>query len=684
MSPRAGIPLPTICRRTAFCLLIPLLPLVFASCSVTDFVGAYFNTYYNARRLFTEAETETFAQADSRPGGRNYLAPFTISAGTKAKFTSVIEKCSKLLQYHPESSLVDDALMMIGKAYYYQDEDQSAARKYRELIEGYPGGGLKLEAELYLAYAQYRMNAREGARATALLLAEEAGNEGEEGLLARASSVLGEIAVGEKDYASARGYFETAAEHGGTASQRAASWMQVGTMYSRMGKYSEAQAAFEKAEGESDTYGGEYRGRMGEIRMLAKQGEYDRARAGLEELRQSSNNREFFGEIDLEIGHVYREMGDFTAAREQYVYVDTTYARTENAANAYYALGNLYENVLFRYDLALPAYIKARSEYPLASITLDAARRSDYLGKYFQYVREIAKYDSIRALMHSADTSHAAHLDTASTGAGKDSVRTSAPPPPAMSLESVEEKLASNENELAGLFYATIGLPDSAERRYRNVVAIRPDGPLVPRALFTLAQIYSRDTTGSRGRVDSIYHAIIERFPGSEFAAESRRLLGLPVQKQILDPAEQSYTLGESLMVAGKNLAAIATFRTIVERYPASPFSSRALYAAGWLYENELDRPDSALATYERLITRYPASPYAVKVQPRMIEAKSPGKSQSAADSTELERSADRRLGTIDDEVVRGKRRTVPDTPAGQRPQGEPKKPAETERPDLE
>ena len=74
------------------------------ACSVGEFVGAYFNTYYNAEKLFSEAEDEILHPRTGRPPDESSSVPFVVEAASKTKFTSVIEKCSKLLQYHPESS----------------------------------------------------------------------------------------------------------------------------------------------------------------------------------------------------------------------------------------------------------------------------------------------------------------------------------------------------------------------------------------------------------------------------------------------------------------------------------------------------------------------------------------------------------------------------------------------------
>src|SRR5512135_3223185 len=68
----AKTPRPSL-RILTLLLLIGITSAAVPSCGVVDFVSAYFNTYYNARRLFNDAETEVISQLDARPGGRNWL-----------------------------------------------------------------------------------------------------------------------------------------------------------------------------------------------------------------------------------------------------------------------------------------------------------------------------------------------------------------------------------------------------------------------------------------------------------------------------------------------------------------------------------------------------------------------------------------------------------------------------------
>jgi outer membrane protein assembly factor BamD (BamD/ComL family) len=190
-----------------------------------------------------------------------------------------------------------------------------------------------------------------------------------------------------------------------------------------------------------------------------------------------------------------------------------------------------------------------------------------------------------------------------------------------LSIDSVNAKRENAENELAGLFYATIVLPDSAEFWYREVLEDYPSGRDAPRALYTLAQIYSgRDSVASKPVVDSLYREIVRQFPRSQFAPEARKFLGLPPVGPVVDDAEQAYDRAERLLVTGDSAGAAEDFKKLAQHYPRSPLASRALFAAGWIYENRLYIPDSAIATYSKLIALYPTSPYATGVSPKLAE----------------------------------------------------------------
>jgi TolA-binding protein len=602
---------------------------------------SYFNTYYNAQRLFAEAEDEVWSLPELQKTGRNYyLAQFNISQSTKGKFTQVVEKCSKLLQYHPNSSLVDDALLMIGMSYFYEGDNLQAERKFRELINGYPGTGLALRARLMLAFTNYKANNPEAATASANEALEAATTEGEKGLVGHASLLLGQLAIESKDTARAIEEFRTAGKFCESAELRAASFQRAAEIHAGSGDYENAEEAYLQVVDISKTYQDEYRGRLGAARMRARQGDYKGALSQLRQLRSNINNRDYFGEIEYEIGNVYRDQGDLPAALMQYAFVDTAYARSENAANADYQIGLIYETKLGRFDSARTAYNRGRQAAASASLTPLLVFRSDYMNRYRIIRSEIARFDSIRTAVIARLDSSGARSDTSSrvalsaprdssgartdtsgrfTLAPRDTVRSQIPNAPEWSLDSVNARLAQNESELATLFYTSMGRTDSAKFWYRRLISEHPNNPAVPRALFVLAQIAGQDSTVPRGTADTLLKEIIHRFPQSPFAAEAQRILGLPIAKQAEDEAEKAYLYAVDLFKVGRMEEAVDALKKVPAKNPDSPFASRAHYAIGWMYENVQPQSDSALIYYQTLVSKYPTSPYVALVQPKLM-----------------------------------------------------------------
>ncbi len=86
---------------------------------------AYFNTFYNAEQAFRRAERLYKAQGELTPQARQ-------------EYDRVIEKCSKILQLHPQSKYVDDALFYMAVSYSRKKEREKAKKKFEELLFYFP------------------------------------------------------------------------------------------------------------------------------------------------------------------------------------------------------------------------------------------------------------------------------------------------------------------------------------------------------------------------------------------------------------------------------------------------------------------------------------------------------------------------------------------------------------------
>ncbi len=612
----SGVTAKGICQKTTLrrfaSSLIPLASVfLLSSCAVGDFLSAYFNTYYNAHRVFAEAEVEIAALKTPEKADTTFLPPYNLQPGTKAKLTSVVEKCSKILFDNPESNLVDDALMMIGKSYYYLNELQKAERKFGELISGYPESDLVTEAQLLLAHTYYRMKDQVRARETATVIADSTGGD-DEGITGKAFLLLGQISYEAQAYEDSRRSFGYAAEYGETGEERASAFMRVAETNVRLNDVEAALEAYEDAQDESSVYTTEYKAIKGQVAMLIRLEEYDEALDLLEDTRSNSNFKEFAAEVDFVTANTLRDSGELEKAVDQYYYVDTAYARTESSARSHYELGYLYETTLGDYDSAYAVYTRGRGQAPQATITPTMTRRADYLKKYKTFSTEIARLESLKTQILNPiepETLEMSEVENDSLAILDSNVVAQVKPvlPP---IDSVYAGLARNKTQMADLFYSGLQVNDSAKFWYTRVIQDHPSSPYVPKSIYTLAQI-AEETGAPQAEIDSLYSVLIRDFPETAFADEARRVLGIEVREQTEDVAGLLYNEAEQYLDLDSSLVAIEILKTIVREHPESKVAPKAQYAIGWTYEQMEKRPDSAIVHFKKLIQLYPTSSYA-------------------------------------------------------------------------
>ena len=103
-------------RKKIVTLLMIGIALSFSGCSVWEDFTTYFNLYYNTTDLFDQAET-AIKESQKDPFS---LVEVPLPGNAQTLLAKVIEKCSKILQFQSKSSFVDNALLMVGKCFYYQ------------------------------------------------------------------------------------------------------------------------------------------------------------------------------------------------------------------------------------------------------------------------------------------------------------------------------------------------------------------------------------------------------------------------------------------------------------------------------------------------------------------------------------------------------------------------------------
>jgi len=667
----------------AIFLIACALMLLYASCGTPiggffnkqyENVVSYFNTYYNAEVAFDDAMKDVQA-TQGRAKVDDVLEPVTLTPSANQKFTTVIEKCSKLLQYHPTSSYVDDALLMIGKAYYYQGDFLKAERKFRELLVTLPQSDLVPQARLWLGRTLFRLRHPDEAVDVLKRLAEET-SKSDRPISGEAYFALGYISLDQGDSAGAVSAYEKGLSLSRDKVRNAAIAYQLGMIEEKLGNWSNAAAAFRRVLDYKPAMNLEFNARLHYAASLSRINEFKKAYSLLDGLIGDSNYRELIPQAELERANVLRRQGKLEDAMAEYTRIDTVYKGTETAALSYFELAELYENSFGDYARAYQAYDNSRNQSATAQTNPEAVKRADLLRKYLELRSRIDKIDSVIAVqdsLRSADARNDSvaidslqgvqrksgkaeagpdttrqqgeiqHHDSSTTLAKLDTTLRRKPVPPAaaidttslsghtsvsreqtrtqfLSLDSLRFIRAKAEYELGTLFYLDLGRRDSAERYFEAALQDGPKEEFAPGVLFILADLkYSSNRADSTVR-DSLYDRILAEFPQSPYAAEVRRLRGLPAISVDVDSAEIEYTKGEDALFRNEVDSALRSFRIIEGRFPNSSFAAKATYAIGWIYANVLNIPDSAIANYRRVAQLYPQSPYAAVVKPIIAE----------------------------------------------------------------
>ena len=632
-SPRSSFILPHLKRFLPAGVVLFFL----SSCSTYQDLTSYFNTYYNASRLFREAEGEALKMGQ-KDRDTNSFAPLTIQATTQAKFDKVIEKGSKLIQFYPQSKYVDDALLLIGKSYVYLGEYESALRKFKELQDNFPGSEHRFEAKLWSAIAQYDLKKDGEALKLVKELFTEARAEGKDDIILSTLMLQSEIFSERGEYDQAAASYSLAVEVPGDNTVRTFARYQLGLCYERMGDKAKAAEAYGKVRDHTSDLTMIFRSRLKYGMMLTASGDYHRALRVLDDLNDEDLRPEEHGLVDLEIANAYEAGGDTAQATALYNMIDTTYRRTDASAKSMYRRGVYAEETGLDYKAAQAYLSKAKTEFPGSEITPLAQTRSAALDRYFEALTNLSKYAGLyeKALHRDSSLSSAAlyrrglHRDSSSSAAEDSSLiaspqdSLSAGRPDAAELTGLpagksDEKPASTPPEAAREALRPPppeafpqGVSQALRRRFADRDSVGDDeGPFGPAGNARLAE--EQDT--GKDTVSGGPQSGGKRPEPSGAAASAREAALSPDSLRGLMAQSTFEVAGIYYLQLNQPDSAIAWYRKGIDEYPtAAKYVPRALYA---LSEIAASRHDSLAvdSLYREILRRFGTSEYGIQVK---------------------------------------------------------------------
>lgn len=375
-------------RLNKYLILIPFL-IFLSGCGVWEDFTTYFNRWYNIKQLYNDIETDIASQR------KNIFAnePLVLSGNSITNLTKLVDKCSDLLQFNKNSSFVDDALLILGKAFYYQTNYQKSKRKFEELISTEPSEKVKLEAELWIAKCEMQMRNF----TTGLNLLRAAG---EAAIVKEYDEIIEQSFIEEIKYFKSIENYSTSidllnrfVEYVSDDELLALIYMELGNLYTIQENYSNAVDSYRLAIENTSDFDIEIKATLNYASSLRLNNEVEKSLDFLQSIKRKDKFLESLAQIELEIGKANVVLGRFQEALESFVKVDTTYKNSPFAALSAYEIGKLYEFNLGNFDSAAFYYNSAQLSNPPKEYQKEIVKKNSLFSSYLRLRKSIDNYD---------------------------------------------------------------------------------------------------------------------------------------------------------------------------------------------------------------------------------------------------------------------------------------------------
>jgi cellulose synthase operon protein C len=583
-------------RKLAF-ILTPLIALLL-SC-------VYYNTFYNAQQGFKRAEKNqqqaAINQSKSALNRPPRAAPPqepSISVNDKNLYKESIDRANKVISFHPKSKYIDDALWLIGKSRYNMGEYISSDKRLGELISTYPNSEYVDGANYYIGMSQFWLKDYPKALEAFGHISEKKNSD----YKSEAFYMVAYMDYVQGNFQNALdGFNKFLKDFKGSDSSGSAQFF-VGACLDSLEQFQAARLAYWNVLKYSPPFDLEF-----DAKFAAGVAAYnqDSLAAGIKIFSDLSKQPRFFDKssmLRLRLADGKQLSDSTSAAIAEYEKIITDFPNNPEAGEANYRLGAIYEN---QND-----FTKAKEYYNKATQgTQDPTIRNLAL----THSAQISKLENYRSRLNREK---AATITADSLQAKSDS--SSLPKSDSMPIAPCDSSSMSNPDSTAKSVTDSLVVVDSISRA--NATIALPDTTQKTAAAPAQPPVDSLPPPGSDFLTRMMQQDSMAPPDSTHRAPKIGSQAGLPMPGLPFDPAARmnrpdmpppQFTPDTTRR---PNPPPPDTLKQNVASIDSSLISTddatiRFLLAE--LYDQELDRPDSALSEYLLLVEQYPESPHA-------------------------------------------------------------------------
>lgn len=354
----------------------------------SEMFGTFFNKYYMAMEDYDAALTDyrssTISAYNRRLDSLNITPPASQTA--KDLLYKVIERCSKIIQYNKSTRFLDDAVLLIGKSYYYEGEYMQAERKFNEFLSKLTKSELYDEAILFLGKTKLKLGNNTDAETIFLnLFKTTKDNE----IKSEITQDLAVLSIMKNDYPGAIDNFVKSIEFTKDKEKKAEKQYILAKIYS-IYKPGEAYLQYRKAFDLTSDFDLLFFSKLNEAKSLNTIGNTAEGYKILDKLNGKYRDYpEMKQLVELELANTLYLEKKYSEARTKYFDVIIDYAGTKSAADAYYHLAEYSENVKNNYLNAFINYKKVTETNSASDYASISSKRTASLDKYFTLIAAI-------------------------------------------------------------------------------------------------------------------------------------------------------------------------------------------------------------------------------------------------------------------------------------------------------
>jgi TolA-binding protein len=423
----------------------------------------YYNLFYNTKKLYETAE-----EVPLQPDG-------SLNRTALDSYQQCITKSQKLIDEHPDSKYVDDALLLMGKCHYKREEYTEAVASLEKLLTEHPDSEFREEAQLYTAQSLLGAGEREQAVENFAAVIE---SNPKSKFAPEILYLLGTNLIRLDREEEAFPYLERLANEYPRTKYRVQADLEIAAMFMERGEYERSLKVYKRLGKRKLKRADRVRYYMGLSELRAKMGDYEKALEAISFLDNKVFGEQMQAKQLLRKGEAYAGVDSVARAIDLYKSVVARYPRSSFSAEADFKLGVLFQESLDSLDVAKTYFDDVPRQFPKSEFAEDAIQRSV----------SITKVKRLESSLQQGGQS---------------------------------ENAADVKFELAETQFFQFKDYEKALAGYKEVLSEYPTSAVAPKAAYAIAYIYS-DILKDVDKARVAYQRVIDDYPDSQQAQYAR------------------------------------------------------------------------------------------------------------------------------------------------------------------